>query len=84
MGSHHKGKAVKILRGFFERAQGPVALIGLGDNLNDLPFLLEVDRPVLIRREDGSHDPRIDIPGLYRTTGIGPAGWNEAVLRALE
>lgn len=84
MGRHHKGKAVNILRGLFERAQGPVALMGLGNSLNDLPFLLAVDRPVLIRREDGSHDPRINIPGLYRTTGIGPAGWNEAVLRVLE
>ncbi len=83
MGSHHKGKAVNILRKLFERAQGTVELMGLGDSLNDLPFLLAVDRPVLIRREDGSHDPRINIPGLYRTTAIGPAGWNEAVLRVL-
>jgi mannosyl-3-phosphoglycerate phosphatase family protein len=84
MGSHHKGKAVNILRKLFERAQGKVVLMGLGDSLNDLPFLLAVDRPVLIRRADGSHDPRISIPGLYRTTGIGPAGWNEAVLRVME
>jgi mannosyl-3-phosphoglycerate phosphatase family protein len=84
MGDHDKGKAVNILRKLYERAQGPAALMGLGDSLNDLPFLLAVDQPVLIRREDGSHDPRIDIPGLYRTSGIGPAGWNEAVLRALE
>ena len=83
MGNHHKGKAVNILRKLFARAQGTVELIGLGDSLNDLPFLLAVDRPVLIRRADRSHDPRIDIPGLYRTTGIGPAGWNEAVLRML-
>jgi len=83
MGNYHKGRAVNILKGLYERARGAVTVIGLGDSLNDLPFLLAVDRPVLIRRPDGSHDPRITIPGLYRTAGIGPAGWNEAVLREL-
>jgi len=84
MGNHHKGKAVAVLRQLVERAKGPVTLVGLGDGLNDLPFLLAVDRPVLIRKEDGSHDPRINIPGLYRTQKVGPAGWNEAVLKLLE
>ncbi len=83
MGTYHKGKAVNILKGLYERAHGAVTVIGLGDGLNDLPLLLAVDRPVLIRRPDGSHDTRIDIPGLYRTGGVGPAGWNEAVLREL-
>lgn len=83
MGNHHKGKAVNILRGLYERAFGAVTLVGLGDSLNDLSFLLAVDKPVLIRKEDGSHDLRINIPGLYRTSGIGPAGWNEAVLELM-
>jgi mannosyl-3-phosphoglycerate phosphatase family protein len=84
MGNHHKGKAVALLRTLFERAKGPVIVAGLGDSLNDLPFLLAVDHPVLVRREDGSHDPRINIPGLCRTKKIGPAGWNEAVQKLLE
>jgi len=84
MGNHHKGKAVALLRALFERAKGPVCIAGLGDSLNDLPFLLAVDHPVLVRKEDGSHDPMINIPGLYRTQGIGPVGWNEAVLKLLE
>jgi len=84
MGNHHKGKAVNILKALFERIYTTVMTLGLGDSLNDLPFLLAVDKPVLICREDGSHDPRINIPGLYRTTGIGPAGWNEAVLQLVK
>lgn len=83
MGDHDKGKAVMILRTFYERQFGPVTAIGLGDGLNDLSFLRVVDRAVLVKREDGSHDPRIDTPGLLRTDGIGPAGWNEAVNRLL-
>lgn len=81
MGNHHKGKAVNILRKLYEQRDGPVTIVGIGDSLNDLPFLLAVDTPVLVRKEDGSHDPRINIPGLYRTEGIGPVGWNEAVMR---
>ena len=84
MGNHHKGRAVDILKALYERQHGAVVSIGLGDSLNDLPFLLTVDRPVLIKKEDGSHDPRINIPGLYRTEGIGPAGWNEAVMRLIK
>ena len=83
MGNHHKGKAVNILKKLFERQYKTVVTVGLGDSLNDFPLLLAVDRPVLVRREDGSHDPRITISGIYRTEGIGPAGWNEAVMLLL-
>lgn len=83
MGNHHKGKSVALLKKYFERATGAIVTIGLGDSLNDLPFLLAVDRPVLIRKEDGSYDPRVTIPGLYRTKGIGPQGWSEAIKKLL-
>jgi mannosyl-3-phosphoglycerate phosphatase len=84
MGDHHKGRAVNILRRLYERKDGPVMTIGIGDSLNDLPFLVAVDRPVLVKKESGRHDTRIDVPGLVRTEGIGPAGWNEAVLELLK
>lgn len=84
MGDHDKGRAVQMVSELYARRDGATATIGLGDGLNDLPFLRVVDRPVLIKREDGSHDPRIDVPGLLRTEGIGPAGWNEAVNRIME
>jgi mannosyl-3-phosphoglycerate phosphatase family protein len=84
MGDHHKGRAVNMLRKLYERRDGPVLTIGVGDSLNDLPFLFAVDRPVLVKKESGRHDGRIDVPGLVRTEGIGPAGWNEAVLELLK
>jgi mannosyl-3-phosphoglycerate phosphatase len=83
MGNHHKGRAVEILKRYYTRQYGTVTTIGLGDALNDLPFLLAVDRPVLVRKISGEHDARIEIPGILRTQGIGPAGWNEAVLSLL-
>ena len=84
MGDHHKGRAVNILRRHFERRDGPVMTIGIGDSLSDLSFLLAVDRPVLVKNESGRHDGRINIPGMVRTEGIGPAGWNESVLEMLK
>jgi mannosyl-3-phosphoglycerate phosphatase len=84
MGDHHKGRAVVMLRRLYERSGGPVLTIGIGDSLNDLPFLLAVDRPVLVKKESGRHDARINVPGLVRTAGIGPAGWNEAVVEMLK
>lgn len=83
MGDHHKGRALNILRSLYERGSGPVTTVGIGDSLNDLPFLLAVDRPVLVRNRSGRHDRRLAAPGLLRTRGIGPAGWNEAVLELL-
>ncbi len=83
-GDHDKGKAVDILRTLFERKDGSVTIVGIGDSLNDLPLLLAADRPVLVRKETGRYDERIDIPGLVRTDGIGPVGWNEVVQELLK
>jgi len=80
LGNHDKGKAVKILREYYEKALSRIKTIGLGDSFNDLPLLQSVDYPVLIRKEDGSYEERIKLPGLIRAEGIGPAGWNEAVM----
>ncbi|MDD5240537.1 MAG: HAD-IIB family hydrolase [Sulfuricella sp.] len=83
MGRHDKGRAVNILTALYKQEYGVVASIGLGDSLNDLPLLQAVDRPVLVRHEDGSFDSRIDIAGLMRTQKPGPWGWNDAVLQLL-
>jgi glycerate 2-kinase len=83
MGTHHKGRAVDMLKEMYRRQYGPVASIGLGDSLNDLPMLTAVDRPVLVRHEDGGFDARVDIPSLVRTQLPGPAGWNETLVQLL-
>jgi mannosyl-3-phosphoglycerate phosphatase len=75
---------VEILRRLYEREHhGSAISIGIGDSLNDLPFLLSVDKPVLVKKKSGKHDARIKIPGLLRTQGKGPEGWNQAVLDLL-
>jgi mannosyl-3-phosphoglycerate phosphatase len=83
MGDHHKGRAVDKLRSLYERKLAPLTTVGIGDALNDLPFLLAVDRPVLVKKKAGKHEMRIDVPGLIRTEGTGPTGWNQAVMELL-
>lgn len=88
-GANDKGRAANILLRCYQRhwringlAEG-LETVGIGDSLNDLALLLSVDHPVLVQKPDGSYDPDINLPGLIRAPGIGPAGWNHAVLELL-
>ena len=85
MGGHEKGNAVKILLDLYRRGDSAAMSVGLGDSANDLPFLLQVDRPILIRRPDGSCDPEVlkTMPHVKRTRGKGPNGWSEAIEKIL-
>ncbi len=83
MGDHDKGKAIRLLKQWFEAEHGTLNTIGLGDGLNDLPLLREVDRPVVVQKEDGSYDRHIVLPQLIRAEGIGPQGWNRAIMKLL-
>jgi mannosyl-3-phosphoglycerate phosphatase len=88
-GNNDKGQAVAILLRCYKRQErllnlpDDIETIGIGDSLNDLPLLLTVDHPVLVQKPDGSYDTDINLPNLIRTPGIGPAGWNYAVLDLL-
>ena len=83
MGNHDKGRAVTTLISLYKKQFGGIASIALGDSLNDLPMLMAVDRPVLVRHTDDSFDMRISIPRLLKTQLPGAAGWNETVLQLL-
>jgi mannosyl-3-phosphoglycerate phosphatase family protein len=83
MGEHDKGRAVRLLLDRFRAQHGEVTSIALGDGYNDLPMLATVDRAVLIRHNDGSFDPRIELPGLIKSELPGPAGWNATLLQLL-
>jgi len=84
LGNSDKGKAVGILSELYRRKYGDIFTIALGDSLNDLPMLQTADCPVLLRKPDGSYDPRIELPNLVKAKGIGPEGWNSEILRILE
>ena len=84
MGDSDKGRAclhlIERYRRQWQRTTQGLVSVALGDSVNDLPMLRVVDHPVLIPRPDGSHDPGIQLSNLTRAEGIGPVGWNHAVL----
>ena len=60
--------------------------VGLGDSLNDLALLGAVDLPVVVMRPGGDY---MELPEplaarVLRAPGIGPVGWNAAMLRLLD
>jgi mannosyl-3-phosphoglycerate phosphatase len=82
MGGNDKGKAVKILVDIFKKnsPETRITTVGLGDSLNDLPMLEVVDKAFLVKKEAGNYEERIKVEGLAYADGIGPVGWNKAVL----
>jgi len=89
MGENDKGEAASVLLRCYHRQQSMngqaerIETVGIGDSINDAPLLAMVDYPILIQKPDGSYDPDIHLPKMIRAPGIGPVGWNEAILDLL-
>ena len=83
-GANDKGRAVRIATGLFVKKFGKVKTVALGDSPNDLPMLAVVNYPILVQRPDGRYDETMRLPHLLHADGIGPIGWNSAVLKLLE
>jgi len=84
MGDINKGKAVKKIINIFSVICGSeIISMGLGDSENDLSMLRVVKKPVIIKKWDGSWMGAKGTENFARTEGIGPAGWNDAVLAFL-
>ncbi len=84
MGENDKGGAVKTLIDVFKVKFSGLKTIGIGDSLNDLPMLEAVDIPILVQKPGGGYDSRIKLDNLVFAHGIGPEGWNNAILNLLE
>ena len=74
-------KMISLYRslGFFDFTS-----LALGDNMNDYAMMREVERPVLVERPGGGHFAGIDLDEVDRVAGVGPIGWNRAVLKLIE
>lgn len=83
LGDNDKGKAVAILEGFYREKFGDILSVAVGDSPNDLPMLMVVDHPVIVRKPGGYYEPIIDLPGMIRAEGVGPEGWNKEILKLL-
>jgi len=83
MGDHNKGGGVDALKLLFRRKYGNIITIALGDSPADLPMLEKVDYPILVRNYRREHDPTVAVPNLIRADGVGPEGWNKAMLELI-
>ena len=84
MGENDKGKAVEMLKGLYRRKLGDIMTIALGDSPVDFPMLEKADYPILVRNYKGEHDGGISLPNLIKAEGIGPDGWNRALLSLIQ
>ncbi|GAX61144.1 mannosyl-3-phosphoglycerate phosphatase [Candidatus Scalindua japonica] len=82
MGGNDKGKAVSFLIDIFRKnyTETEILTVGLGDSLNDLPMLEAVDKKFLVKKKLGNYEERIKVKDLNYADGIGPVGWNKAIL----
>jgi mannosyl-3-phosphoglycerate phosphatase len=80
MGGCDKGRAVRELLKLYRGGGASCFSAGLGDARNDLPFLEVVDRPYIVARENGRHDPSLT-RAVSRAVRVAPApkGWAEAI-----
>jgi mannosyl-3-phosphoglycerate phosphatase family protein len=85
-GNTDKGRAVAELRTLFPDRLGPIVMAGLGDGLNDVSMLREVDLPVIVRSDHNGAAGRMlrKVPTAHVTDACGPAGWAEAVTSLLD
>jgi mannosyl-3-phosphoglycerate phosphatase len=82
LGKNDKGRAVQILKELYENQFFSISTVGIGNGLNDLPMLLVVDRPILLKGKNGfSPEKLLPIRNLTIVEGTGPQAWNEAILR---
>lgn len=84
LGDNDKGKAVSIVIKGYKDVNPKLQSIAIGDSYNDLPMLQKVDIPVLVQKPKGIFDKKISsLTDLIRAPGVGPEGWNKAILAIL-
>lgn len=83
LGSSNKGIAVSMLINLYKNKYKKIETIAVGDSPNDIPMLERVDYPVIVQKHNGSYDSKIKIPRIIKANGIGPEGWNKAVIKII-
>jgi len=84
-GRNDKGRAIRALKALYQKAGHRVLAIGLGDGLNDLPMLREMDIPIVVPNPAAGATERLleKVPSALLAPATGSLGWNQAVLAAV-
>ncbi len=85
VGPSSKGAAARRFLAGLDTGGRRVQTLGFGDGPNDLELLEVVERPVVVARPDGSHDPdlRAALPVATFTRAPGARGFAEAIAAEL-
>jgi mannosyl-3-phosphoglycerate phosphatase len=84
MGENDKGRAVQILSKIYSETyvDQKIQTVGLGDSDNDIPMLMHVDVPIVIRKKTGEWQRIQELDPVY-SDKAGPEGWAEEILALL-
>lgn len=83
IGNTDKGKAVELLKGLYKKEFNEITTVALGDSSNDMPMFAAVDYPIVVQKPGGGYELKIEMPGLIKASGIGPEGWNNAIIKLI-
>jgi mannosyl-3-phosphoglycerate phosphatase len=80
-----RADCVRTLRAMWKRASKDPLVIGLGDSVDDVAWLRQVDIPVIVQADgDGvSRKMLASLPNAHLTRRHGPTGWSEAIFYLL-
>ena len=88
LGDCDKGRALaRVVEIYNENCPGIIRkVVALGDSENDVPLFDAADVAVIIKRHDGSFAEytRNARQEIIKPAGIGPEGWNEAVMDLIQ
>jgi mannosyl-3-phosphoglycerate phosphatase family protein len=85
MGDSDKGRAVEIVKNIYAEKNRKIMTAALGDSPNDIEMLQNVDYPVVVQKKDGTYNRQVirNVKGCIKADGIGPVGWNKAIIELL-
>ncbi len=81
-GLHDKGEAASLLADLYRRQEPGLRTVGIGDSKNDVSLLAAVDLPFVVQKP-GRVWEDMPVSSLHRVDGVGPIGWNRAILGLL-
>ncbi len=80
LGNNNKGKAVKILTELYRKQYREVKTIGIGNDKNDFPMLLNVDKPFIVQQPNKKYATK----KFNKVKGISSKGFNKLINSLLE
>lgn len=79
-----KGVAIAALQQLYQaKTDAPLTTVGLGNGLNDIDMLEQVDHPIVIPEADGPH-PQLADRGWTIAPAPAPEGWAQALEQILD